>query len=96
MTEPNKRVHAYISGVVQGVWYRASTQEKATQLGLNGWVRNLSDGRVELIAEGDAMLLQQLMQWCQRGPENASVEDINVSWCESKDEFESFETRPTE
>ncbi len=96
MTHSNKRVHAFISGQVQGVWYRANTQEKAKQLGVCGWVRNLSDGRVELVAEGEPHTLQQLMQWCQRGPEKAHVESIDLSWCDSSGEFKDFECLATQ
>ncbi len=90
-----QRLHAYISGRVQGVWYRASTEKKAISLKLNGWVRNLSDGRVELVAEGQQQLLQQLLDWCYQGPELAEVSGIDFQWLEATNEFSDFSTHPT-
>lgn len=69
-----------ISGRVQGVWYRASTQERAVGLGLKGWVRNLPDGRVEVLAQGSADRVQALIDWCHLGPPLARVERIDVDW----------------
>ncbi|MBU0514290.1 MAG: acylphosphatase [Proteobacteria bacterium] len=69
-----------ISGRVQGVWYRASTQERAVGLGLTGWVRNLPDGRVEVLAQGPTDRIQALIDWCRQGPPLARVERIDVDW----------------
>ena len=91
----NKRVHAFVSGKVQGVWYRASSQQKAQELGLYGWVRNLSDGRVEFIAEGEESHLQELLNWCWQGPELADVTNIDKEWSAASAEFSSFDTKPT-
>jgi acylphosphatase len=66
-----------VSGRVQGVFYRAATEERARALGLGGWVRNLPDGRVELIACGDAHGLAALEAWLWRGPPSARVESVN-------------------
>lgn len=95
MTVPQKKLHAYISGRVQGVWYRASTQRTAKSLGLVGWVRNLTDGRVELVASGDEAQLKKLLDWCYQGPELAEVTQIDVSWSDASEPFDDFETRPT-
>lgn len=65
-----------ISGEVQGVFFRASTRDVATSLGLNGYARNLPDGRVEVVAEGDVAAMQQLREWLQHGPELARVDEI--------------------
>lgn len=65
-----------IQGKVQGVSYRASTQDKARQLGLTGWVANRRDGGVEIVAEGDPQMLQALRDWCYEGPEHAEVKDV--------------------
>lgn len=84
-------IHCYISGRVQGVWFRASTKTKAEALGLSGWVRNLEDGRVEVMASGEKTALLQLASWLQRGPELAQVEKmdyIELPW----QEFEGFKT----
>lgn len=73
-----RRVRLSISGRVQGIWYRASTRETAESLGLSGWVRNLVDGRVEAVAEGDAVAIEQFLAWCREGPPGARVDVIEV------------------
>lgn len=78
-------IHCYVSGRVQGVWYRASTQEQAKLLGLTGWARNLPDGRVEVIACGEKEKVMQLYEWLKTGPELAKVTDVSyeeVPWQE--------------
>lgn len=67
-----------ISGVVQGVSYRASAQQKARALGLTGWVRNLPDGRVEALAEGDIDALDAFESWLWEGPKHASVAQVDI------------------
>lgn len=71
-----QRLHVWISGRVQGVGYRYATQQKAHQLGLAGWVRNLADGRVEAIFEGDPDALAAIAQWCAQGPPPAIVNHL--------------------
>ncbi len=68
--------HFLVSGQVQGVFFRASTQDTARKLGLTGWVRNLADGRVELIACGEEAALKELEQWLWQGPRHARVERV--------------------
>lgn len=78
-------IHCFISGLVQGVWYRASTQDEARTLGLTGWVRNLPDGRVEVMAFGEQEKIKQLYAWLQRGPKRAKVEKVSldeIAWQE--------------
>jgi len=87
------RRHLLISGVVQGVFYRLSTQEKARNLGLTGWVRNLEDGRVEAIAVGARDRVEALIEWCQDGPDSARVEKVEVAADTANDVFEDFEVR---
>jgi len=70
------RVRARVTGLVQGVFYRASTVERAEELGLTGWVRNCSDGAVELEAEGPEERVDALLEWCRRGPPAARVRDV--------------------
>lgn len=70
-------IHAFVSGRVQGVWFRQSTKEKSDTLGLNGWVRNLNDGRVELKASGDELAVRQLEAWLGQGPELATVAEVD-------------------
>ena len=71
-------IHIIVSGRVQGVSYRASTQKTAKKLQLDGWVKNLADGRVEICARGDAVSLEQLIAWCHKGPVFARVDNVNV------------------
>lgn len=73
-----KRVHLFISGRVQGVTFRASTRRKARDLGVNGWVKNLSDGRVEAVLEGEESGVDNLVEWCRHGPRLATVEEVEV------------------
>ena len=74
------RAHAWVTGKVQGVWFRASTAERAQSLGVRGWVRNLADGRVELVAEGTRQAVDALIGFCHKGPPLARVDDVNVQW----------------
>ncbi|KAF1071462.1 MAG: Acylphosphatase [Pseudomonas citronellolis] len=70
--------HAFVSGKVQGVYYRQSTQEQAERLQVDGWVRNLGDGRVEVLMEGEEEAVATLEQWLQQGPDAAEVEALAV------------------
>jgi acylphosphatase len=70
-------IHCFISGKVQGVWYRASTQDQAKSLGLTGWARNLADGRVEVRAFGERSKLADLHGWLKTGPDLANVSDVS-------------------
>ena len=85
------RVHLVISGRVQGVAFRQSTVDEATRLGLAGWVRNLDDGRVEAVAEGDRPRVEALVAWCRRGPRLARVDDVAVKWEPPRDDLEAFD-----
>ncbi len=91
--KPDARVHIYISGVVQGVFFRAHTREQAKRLGLVGWVRNLPDRRVEVVAEGNRQNLERLIEWCHKGPDLAVVEEVYVEWQEPSQEFDDFRVR---
>lgn len=88
-----KRYHLIISGRVQGVSYRISAWEKAQQLDLTGWVRNLSDGRVEIVIEGEGHVLDQMTAWAGEGPRFANVTNIDVSEKDATGEFSDFEIR---
>ncbi len=71
-----------VSGQVQGVWFRASTQRQAQQLNIRGSARNLPDGSVEVIACGEEAALKRLRQWLQQGPEQARVDEVRCEWVE--------------
>ncbi len=87
-----ERAHVYVSGKVQGVNFRGALQEEAENQGLNGWVRNLQDGRVEAIFEGDSETVRQMIEWCESGPSSADVDDVSVEQ-ESPEGVSGFEVR---
>lgn len=87
------RIHAYVSGVVQGVFFRYSTKRKALELNVVGFAKNLDDGRVEVIAEGQENKLKELIAYLHTGPTYAHVTNVEVVWEEPTHEFESFSTR---
>lgn len=87
------RVHVFIEGRVQGVFYRAFTRNVAVKLGLNGWVRNLYDGRVEAVLEGDRTLIEQALLECRKGPPGSYVTDVDVSWEKYSGDLRGFEVR---
>ncbi len=90
------RLHAFISGRVQGVFFRVYTKEKALMLGLTGWVRNLRDGRVEVVAEGNEDNLRKLLQWLQKeGSPQSIVKKVDWTWFPATGEFRTFEIAPT-
>lgn len=91
MTETRLRV--LISGRVQGVFFRASTKSKAEELGLAGWVRNLSDGRVEAVFEGPKATVEEALAWCRQGPPGSLVNSVDASWHKPTGEFTSFTIR---
>ena len=72
------RVHVFVTGRVQGVWFRESTREKATELGVGGWVRNLPDGRVEVMFQGPSVAVRAVVAFVRHGPPLANVESIEV------------------
>ncbi|HLQ24394.1 MAG TPA: acylphosphatase [Acidiferrobacterales bacterium] len=92
MAHPQACLRFLVSGRVQGVAYRVSACSVARQLGLRGWVRNLADGRVELIAAGPAPALEKLEQWLHQGPPQARVEQV-IREAAKAAEFEDFEIR---
>jgi acylphosphatase len=84
------RVRVIIEGRVQGVFFRHRTQEMAIKLGLKGWVKNRRDGRVEALFEGDQERVDQIIQWCHRGPSEARVSRVDLLWEDFTGEFEDF------
>ncbi|ADU96326.1 acylphosphatase [Thermovibrio ammonificans] len=85
-----KAIHAFVSGRVQGVGYRAFTRKVARELGLVGFVRNLPDGRVEVYAEGEEEKLQELLRHLKKGPYFARVDSIEVTTTEPRGGYEEF------
>ena len=88
-----ERARVYVSGKVQGVFFREETREQAEQLGLAGWVRNLSDGRVEALFEGPSERVREMVGWCREGPSHAEVEDVDTEFEASEGDLEGFEVR---
>jgi acylphosphatase len=89
------RAHITVEGKVQGVGFRANTNRMANQLGLKGWVRNLRDGGVEIVAEGDPEIIERLIQWCHRGPTSAFVSKVSVEKTDATGEFRGFSIKST-
>ena len=89
----HKKVHIFITGRVQGVFFRQSTRVMAIKNNVNGWVRNLDDGRVEIVAEGEKQNIDNLTNWCKTGPANSRVDEFELSEENYTDEFETFEVR---
>jgi len=87
------RVHIFISGRVQGVFFRQNTQKKAKQLEIFGWVRNLSDGRVEAVFEGEKEKVKEMIDWVKKGPIFARVDKTDFVWENFKKEFNNFEIK---
>ncbi|MGD0657913.1 MAG: acylphosphatase [Syntrophorhabdales bacterium] len=82
-----------VSGIVQGVYYRYSTKDRADALGLGGTVRNLPNGDVEVVAQGEDSLIQALIDWCRQGPLGARVDRVDVKWGEPTGAFKNFSIR---
>ena len=77
-------VHIIVYGHVQGVFFRASAQIQASELGVTGWVRNLQDGTVEVYAEGNQNALNRFIEWCRKGPPSAKVSRCDLDWIAPK------------
>ncbi|OQY98566.1 MAG: acylphosphatase [Candidatus Brocadia sp. UTAMX2] len=87
---PMTRAHVYVRGRVQGVFFRASTKDRALTLGVTGWVKNCLDGSVEAVFEGKKDLVDKIVNWCRKGPAGARVEQTDVSWEDFTGEFDAF------
>jgi len=87
------RLHLWISGRVQGVFFRGAAADEARTLAITGWARNLADGRVEMVAEGRRRALSALMAWAHEGPPAARVTRVEVEWSEFRREFSDFRVR---
>lgn len=89
----HEQLHLFISGRVQGVGFRYFVLRQAKELGLTGWTRNLSDGRVEARAEGPRPALERLLSAAHQGPLGSAVSDVQAEWAAATGEFEGFEIR---
>ncbi len=89
----NKRYHVHIAGRVQGVYFRANTARKARSLGLTGWVRNLPDGRVEALFEGENRQAEAMLAWCRTGDPPARVDRIEAAEEKASGGFTDFDIR---
>ena len=85
--------HLLVSGRVQGVFYRASTREVALRHHLTGWVRNLSDGRVEALLEGEKGNIEKVIEWCRSGPPAAAPTNLEINWLNYSGSFSDFNMR---
>lgn len=89
----NLRAHVIIQGLVQGVFFRGSTRDKAIQLGVGGWVRNLPDGGVEAVFEGEKKKVEEIVGWCYQGPPGARVMSVDLDWEPYKGDLKLFDVR---
>ncbi len=87
------QVKVVISGKVQGVFYRAHTQNTADRLGIKGYVKNLANGSVEAVFEGDQPAIDQMINWCHKGPEMSRVENVQTQEIKPLTNFKIFEIR---
>jgi acylphosphatase len=88
-----QRAHVRVSGQVQGVFFRDSTRQKAEELGLAGWVRNVPDGQVEALFEGPSEKVEEMVHWCEEGPRRASVQNVDTDFESAGGDLEGFEVR---
>ena len=95
MNVDTQQLHAFVSGRVQGVGFRYFVRSTAQSLGVGGWVRNLRDGRVELVAEGYIAQLRDLLSQLHRGPSGSDVKDIEERWVDATGEFKDFGVKAT-
>ena len=84
------RAHVYISGFVQGVFFRYEARRNAARRGVTGWVRNLRDGRVEAVFEGEKKAVEEMIEFCRRGPPSATIKNVEVRWETPSEEYKSF------
>ena len=84
------RAHVFISGIVQGVFFRQKTKQQAQNLDVTGWVRNLDDGRVEAVFEGEEQSVKELVDFCRKGPKGAFIRNVDVVFETFSGEFQNF------
>jgi acylphosphatase len=89
----NVRAHVFVTGRVQGVFFRSETQDEAQSHGVTGFVKNLRDGRVEAVFEGEEANVKDLVEFCRKGPRGARVTGFSLSWEPWTGKFNDFEIR---
>ncbi len=87
------RAKVVIHGIVQGVFFRASTRDEAIRIGVGGWVRNLSDGTVQALFEGEKKKVEEILAWCHKGPPGARVDKVEIVWETYRGEYRLFDIR---
>jgi len=87
------RAHVFVSGRVQGIFFRSETKHKADRYDVKGWVRNLPDGRVEAVFEGEEETVKALIEFCKRGPPGARITNVDLRWEKFAGEFGAFRVR---
>lgn len=87
------RAHVVVSGLVQGVCFRYATEKEADRRGVAGWVRNLPDGRVEAVFEGEEEAVEGMIAFCRTGPPGARVEEVEVRWEAPSGAYQGFSIR---
>jgi len=87
------RAQVIIHGIVHGVFFRASTRDEAMRLGVGGWVRNLPDGTVEALFEGEKKKVEAIIGWCHKGPPGARVSKVDIFWEPYNGEYKQFDIR---
>jgi acylphosphatase len=87
------RAHVFVSGRVQGVFFRSETKHKADRYDVKGWVRNLPDGIVEAVFEGEEEAVKALIEFCKRGPSGARITNVDLRWENFTGEFDAFKVR---
>lgn len=96
MNQPEQHhlsLHAIVHGRVQGVNFRGYTNQQAISLGVTGWIRNLSDGTVETVAEGPESALNAYLEWLRTGPPASLVEGVDATWDNASGQFQDFKVR---
>lgn len=89
------QAHVFVEGKVQGVYFRDTTRKQAEENGVEGWVRNLSDGRVEAVFQGDRDDVEAMIDFCHEGPPRARVDGVDVEWVDEDEGLAGFTIRST-
>lgn len=87
------RIHIFVKGLVQGVFFRANTQKMAVELDLKGWVKNIPCGGVEAVFEGEEEKINKMLEWARKGPPAAKVDGLEIEWERYKGNFKNFEVK---